>query len=129
MRGKIVKKEFSNFGNLGEFIVRNAYKTVGENEKGRLYVGIGNNDIVCFTTPCFSLDEHILNRKRIIRSISDVDLSSVGASDEELSKAYKIIENGGVLLSAGMNMQVEEFAGFGITFVAKQIFLPLRPTK
>lgn len=126
LHGRIKAKIYEGFGNLGVFELKTAFSAatpaVGE---GR-FVGLENNGIVCITTPCFSVDQYLLNKTKL-RVISGIDFSETGASKELIANAYAIMGDGGVLLAAGVNKQVEELAGTGITFVADQFYLPIEP--
>ncbi len=125
LSGSIIPKDFPGFGNLGAFKVTGAYESATPTPGRRLFAGLQDNGLVCITTPCFSFDQFKLNSRRI-RQISGINLNKVGASSEQLAQANKIIEDGGVLLAAGVNRQVSEAAGMGITFVAKQFYLPIQ---
>jgi len=130
LRGKIKSKKFPGFGNLGLFVAKDAYRSVGESSQfttGR-FAGLENNGIVCITSPCFSYDEYILNRKRI-RSVSGIDLEGVFASKTELDQAQNLLADGDVLIAQGSNVQVDGFAGTGITFEATHFFLPIPSPK
>lgn len=126
LRGRIKSKIYQDFGNLGAFELKAAYfpatPTVGEGQ----FVGLENNEIVCITTPCFLADQYLLNRNKI-RVITGIDLTEVGASEENENKALAILSDGGVLIASGVNKQVEEVDGTGITFVAQQFYLPIKP--
>ena len=126
LQGKIEAKNFEHFGNLGVFRAKAAYRSATERTAGQLFVGLQNNGIVCITTPCFSFDQYILNRKRI-RTVSNVNLEKVGATAEQLETADSILANGGVLIASGFNEQIEEMTGTGIAFIANQIYLPIKP--
>jgi len=126
LHGRIKDKIYPDFGNLGVFELTAAFSAatavVGEGH----FVGLENNGIVCITTPCFSVDQYLLNKNKL-RVISGINLEEVGASEEILKKALAIIADGGVLLASGVNKQVEEVAGTGISFVADQFYLPIEP--
>jgi hypothetical protein len=126
LKGRIKSKIYQDFGNLGAFELKAAYfpatPAVGEGQ----FVGLENNGIVCITTPCFSADQYLLNRNKL-RVITGIDLTEVGASEENENKALAILSDGDVLIASGVNKQVEEVDGTGITFVAKQFYLPIKP--
>ena len=124
LHGAIRPKSYGDFGNLGVFKLNTAFRAASASTESGLFVGLENNGIVCITTPCFSADQYLLNRSKI-RAISGIDLEQVGASKADLEQAWSIIGNSGVLLANGVNHQVEEMTGQGITFVAKQFYLPI----
>jgi len=126
LHGRIKAKVYRGFGNLGVFELKEALgpatAAVGEGH----FAGLEDNDIRCITTPCFSADQYLLNRNKI-RVVSGIDLTEAGASEEVLNKAFAILADGGILIASGVNKQVEEIAGTGITFVANQFYLPIEP--
>ncbi len=125
LKGKIIPREYPNFGNLGAFIAKAAYRPASTNvPRGRFY-GIQNNGIVCITSPCFSFDQYLLNSRRQ-QTISSFDLSRAGAGEKEIDMAMKILANGGVLLGSGKNVREKGLAGVGRKFLASQFYLPLR---
>ncbi|TAN66229.1 MAG: hypothetical protein EPN17_14235 [Methylobacter sp.] len=124
LQGLIKPKIYGEFGNLGIFAVKAAFSSSTDTVGAGLFVGLENNGIVCITTPCFSADQYLLNRSKI-RAISGIDLGKVGASDLLLNEALSIMAKGEVLIASGVNIQTEEVAGKGITFVADQFYLPI----
>ena len=126
VQGAVKPKTYQEFGNLGIFAVIAAFNSATETVGDQLFVGLENNAIVCITTPCFSVDQYLLNRKKI-RVISDIDLEAVGASEALLGEALSIIAKGEVLIASGINQQTEEVGGKGVAFVADQFYLPIKP--
>ncbi len=111
---------------LGVFSVEEVWRSAtGRRAVGRYY-GIVNNEIVCITSPCFSYDQYTLNLQEM-RPISDVDLSEVGASDQDLTEAYRRMGEGEPLLATGLNRRVKTATGEGIRFAATQFYLPVKP--
>lgn len=125
VQGAIKPKTYPEFGNLGIFAVAAAFSSATETIGKQLFVGLENNGIVCITTPCFSVDQYLLNGKKI-RTISAIDLEAVGASDELLGEARSIIDRGEVLIASGVNRQTEEVGGKGVAFVAERFYLPIK---
>ena len=123
LQGRIKPKEFDNFGNLGEFVAKKAWSSRGERPRGR-YVAIENNGILCITSPCFSFDQYILNR-RYQKDISSYELEKSGASKKDIEIANKLLANGEALPAVGYNRRYKGFAGTGVKFIATQFFLPL----
>ncbi len=110
---------------LGVFSVEEVWRSAtGRRAVGRYY-GIVNNEIVCITSPCYSYDQYTLNLKEM-RPISDVDLSEVGASDQDLTEAYRRMGEGEPLLATGLNRRVKHATGDGIRFAATQFYLPVK---
>lgn len=126
LHGRIKAKIYEGFGNLGVFELKSAFSPATAAVGAGSFVGLENNGIVCITTPCFSVDQYLLNKTKL-RVISGIDFTEVGASKELIAKAYAIMADGGVLLASGVNKQVAEVAGTGISFVANQFYLPIEP--
>ena len=126
VKGRILAKKYEGFGNLGVFQLRAAFRPASAAPAAGRFVGIQNNGIVCVTSPCFSFDQFVLNRKHV-RSVSQFDLSRVDADPTDLDQAQQIIGAGDVLLAAGNNRQVNARAGNGVAFIATQFYLPIQP--
>lgn len=125
LQGSIAKKNFPGFGILGIFKVNEAYRPLTNKllDSKTLYAGLENNGLLCITTPCFSFDEHILNTKKT-RLISDIDLSKVNLPHQVFT--FPDLSTGKVLLAAGHNHQTNLPFGVGITFVANEIYVPIK---
>ncbi len=124
LKGRIRSQTYPGFGNLGAFQLQAAYSSATDNAGSGKFVGLENNGLVCITSPCFSTDQYQLNSNKM-RVISGLDLEQLGASEEIISKAWAIMAEGGVLIASGVNKQVAELAGTGVTFVVDQIYFPL----
>lgn len=127
LHGRIKTKIYPGFGNLGAFQLKAAFSSATSAVGEGSFVGLENNGIVCITTPCFSVDQSVLNSNKS-RTISGIDLNGFGASDKDIDQAVAIMADGGVLIAAGVNKQVEEVAGPGVTFVASQVYFPIEAT-
>lgn len=125
LHGQVKKKRFQGAGNLGKFVLQAAYSPVTDitPEKDDIFVGLENNGIVCITTPCFSYDEYLLNSNKL-RPLSNVDLASLGVIESLLANLYQALSSE-VLIASGINMQVSEATGTGLSFIAKQAYLPI----
>jgi hypothetical protein len=127
IQGAIAKKYFPPFGSLGVFKVNAAYKAATNKilNTAVLFAGLQQNGLVCITTPCFSYDEYILNSSKT-RMISGVNLKTTGATEKQLASAYERLANGKLLIAAGYNRQINKPFGLGITFEAKEFYLPVK---
>lgn len=126
LKGELLPRIYGGFGNLGEFVATAAYRPATDNPPEGTFAALENNGIVCITTPCFSIDEHVLNTG-IMGTISSFDLNPVGASADDLNSAYSLFANNSPLIVVGHNERRQELHGIGITFVANQFYLPIRP--
>lgn len=127
LKGKL-KPHIDGFGNLGEFVATAAYRQATNNPAEGIFTALINKGIVCITTPCFSIDEYVLNTRKV-DAISGFDLNPVGASDEDLSIAYSLFAKKSPLIVAGYNKKQQELHGIGISFIANQLYLPIQPIK
>jgi hypothetical protein len=126
LKGELMPKDYNGFGNLGEFVATDAYRPATNNPPKGKFTALINNGIVCITAPCFSIDEYRLNTRRL-SVISGFDLNPVGASDKDLAAADALFSNKLPLIVAGYNKQQEELGGIGVSFIANQLYLPIKP--
>jgi hypothetical protein len=127
LKGRLIPRIYEGFGNLGEFIATEAYRPATNNPPEGTFAALIKNGIVCITTPCFSIDEFVLNKLNV-GVISSLDLNTVGASDEDLRIAYSLFSSNSPLIVTGNNKLLQELQGVGISFIANQIYLPIHPT-
>ncbi|HLE99110.1 MAG TPA: DUF6748 domain-containing protein [Gaiellaceae bacterium] len=88
---------------------------------------IQDNGVRCVTTPCFSIVATALNTDRVV-TISDVDLSRVGASQAERKRALALIAKGRLIASG--QIVADRNAGPaspGRKLVARQFYIPVFP--
>jgi hypothetical protein len=83
----------------------------------------------CFTFPCFSITERLLNASKP-RTISDVDLATSGADAETLAAAEEALTAGPGLVVGGASEVVPQVgpAGNGVTLRAESVYLEVAPT-
>ncbi len=128
LQGEIQTKDADSLGMsvkpLGIFKAKAGYLSATKQKARGIFIGLEDNGIRCITTPCFSTDQYVLNRDTV-RSISNINLEKVGATQKQLESAYSIIAKDGALLASGFNKKTEEFAGTGTTFIANQFYLPI----
>lgn len=129
LRGRILPTSFpAAFGIFGIFDLQSAYRPATSKTGNGLFAGIRNNGLMCITitSPCFFYDEYLLN-SIVLRKISGLDLTTVGASAKVLEQIWRRIGNGQIVLASGYNVRTQELADPGITFRANQVYLPLFP--
>jgi hypothetical protein len=126
LQGSVISRVHNGLGDFGEFIAIEAYRPATDNQPQGVFAALINNGIVCITTPCFSIDEYILNTSRI-HGISGYDLNPVGASEEDLTVADSLFSENSPLIVAGYNSRQAELYGLGVNFIANQLYLPIRP--
>ena len=127
LRGTLRQAYFDHLGFQGKLFATEAWVPATEQAPKGGFVRLINSGIVCITTPCPSIREHILNRKRF-KNIHGVDLSGVvGATDEQLEEVSKAIASRSGLLAAGKNQKTRINNNRAITFVASQFYLRIKP--
>jgi hypothetical protein len=117
------------FGDLGVLVVTEGWIAAsGRRPRGSFY-RLSDNGTVCVTTPCFSLLEALLNTARR-RTVSDLDLSRVGARAATVEAAWQQLRTDSILV-AGRNVERPDAgpAGRGVALVATQIYLRVPPSR
>ena len=128
-RGTQSLEPFKGFGNLGVFEASEAYKAVSNDIASGRFFGLENVGILCITSPCFSYEAHVLNRKRVL-DISGFDFSAVGSiEDDVVSDVVQNLADGQVVLLSGDVRYVDGFAGRGREIVATQLYVPILPKR
>ena len=116
-------------GNLGLLMVTEGWIAAsGRRPRGSFY-RLSDNGIVCVTTPCFSLRQALLNTQRRW-TISDLDLSRVGARAPTIEAAWQQIRTDSILV-AGRDFERPDAgpAGRGVELRATQIYLRVPPSR
>ena len=123
--GKIRPRVFENFGNLGKFVAKSAYRSATTTTAKGRFMGLEDLGFVCVTAPCFNIEGEVLNRNRAV-AFSSIDLNSVGASAQQIDEANKILSNSRTLFASGRVTTEDGLpGGTGRTFVATQFYLPI----
>lgn len=126
LKGQVLENKEGDFGNLGEFVAEAAYRPATNNPARGRFVALENKGIYCITSPCFSIDQSLLNRDKT-KIISGFNLNPVGASSADVDAAYTLFGNEQPILGAGYNKKQQELHGVGISFIANQFYLPIVP--
>ena len=127
VRGKLRPVEIDGFGSLGELVVSEAWTAVTSQAPKGKFVRLTDSGIVCVTSPCPSIREDILNRKRS-RNIHEVDLFEVDATHEQIDEAFNRIDSSrDGILAAGKNEYSRSNNNKVVTFIASQFYLPVIP--
>jgi eight-cysteine-cluster-containing protein len=112
LRGKIKKKEYDDFGNLGVFVASEAWIGRGEGELDGVVARIEPLHIECITYPCASATERKLNSSARAQ-ISGLDWSPSGASEETIAATLAALDGGAGLFVAGNRAWEQGPAGRG----------------
>jgi hypothetical protein len=123
--GSLHSRNYQKYGRFGVLVVEDAWRPATLTAPEGIWYGLKDSDIQCITTPCYSIDERVLNRK-VTHKISGVDLSQVKADREDVEAAYDALLND-ELIAVGENQVAKEAgpAGDGLVMVTTQFFLKL----
>jgi hypothetical protein len=120
MRGNIVESEQPPVGKIPTLRVTGLWQGVGPNVASGGFYLVKDNNIVCITFPCFSIDELSLNTKQS-QAISGIDLATSGASQGDLQQAQTDLHADGVMV-AGTHSVTSGPAGSGTLVTTTQIY-------
>lgn len=122
-RGHVEPWTYEWFGNLGALVTSARWPAATGAPPSGAFYHVRDNGIRCFTHPCFSYDAALLNLGDRT-TVSDVDLSKVGATPEQLVMAQQALAGRGLLLAGNIEPQPNAGpAGEGRLLVATQFYL------
>lgn len=87
VRGRFGAKTFSGFGNMGRFIVTEAWVAEGDGVSEGVFVKAKDNGVRCIQAPCPTVTEKALNTSRSA-NIAGIDWEYGGFSDEQVSSFW-----------------------------------------
>ncbi|MEA5567791.1 DUF6748 domain-containing protein [Anabaena sp. UHCC 0399] len=127
LRGNIVPVTFPGFGEFGNLRVKEAFYAATNAPAKGTFVALKDNGIRCITTPCFSIDNLVLNKPKISQ-VSSIDLSQTGATQEQIEVATREIFSQG-LITVGRTEVISNSnpTKRDIKFVATQFYLRVEP--
>lgn len=85
VRGRFGAKTYSGYGDLGRFVVTEAWVAETDAVSDGVFVKVHDNGVRCITAPCPSLTEKALNTSRSA-NIHDIDWSEGGFNDDQIAK-------------------------------------------
>jgi hypothetical protein len=133
VKGSIAKQTYgkSTYGNL---VVSEVWAAVAGSNESSGYAQVSgvvyrvkDNGVRCFTTPCPSDHETKLNGTTS-RDIAGVDLSGVGATDEQISDAYTAMTTSDGAFVDGSNTPVSGPGGTMLQLTASNFFAKVAHT-
>lgn len=98
VRGRVAAKSFASYGNLGTFVVSEAWVAAGSVPSDGVFVKMKDNGVRCITAPCPSTTEYALNRTASA-NISDVDWSESGLTDRAIAGLSEQMFTGGLIVA------------------------------
>jgi hypothetical protein len=127
IRGIQRLRNFPNFGRLGVLLPKAAWRPATDSPAEGTWYGLQDNGLRCVTFPCYHIKERVLNGNAV-QTISNVDLGEVSASPADEEAGYNALSRG-ELIAVGKNEVIpdEGPAGDGLTLVASQFFLRVKP--
>ena len=124
LEGWIDERQFENFGPLGELHGRQGWRAATDAMPQGTVYGARDNGVRCLVAPCFSYDVTAVNSPQHL-TVSDVDLSKVGATTEQLDAARQALSTAALLIAGTIQLQPNAGpAGDGQILVATQFYLP-----
>lgn len=83
VRGRFAAKTYSGYGNLGRFVVTEAWLAETDSTADGVFAKITPSGIQCITTPCPTMKEHSLNNS-YTANIGGIDWSYAALSDRQI---------------------------------------------
>jgi len=96
LRGDIKSQTYTNFGNMGKFVVKEAWAPASTNVAVGTFYRATDSGIRCIRAPCNSIHEAKLN-STTSANVSGIDFSATGATDDEITAAQAAPASGGIL--------------------------------
>lgn len=85
IRGRFAAKTYSGYGNLGRFIVTEAWVAEGNGVSEGVFTRVHDNDVRCIQAPCPTITEKALNTSRSA-NIAGLDWSAGGFEEDQVAK-------------------------------------------
>ena len=122
VRGRLAADEYPGFGNLGRLVAESAWTGATRQAAQGTFLRIRDRGIVCVTSPCFSIEGRVLNKKKIL-PLSSLDLDAVDATPAQLAAAQAAVRRGDLLVTGTFGPDPGP-AGEGLALIASQFWLP-----
>ncbi len=108
VRGRFAPKTYSGFGNMGRFIVTEAWVAENDSVSDGVFVKVHDNGIRCITSPCPTVGEKGLNTSRSV-NVHGIDWAAGGFDDEQISKlSTEMLTRPGGVIVAGERYTFQE---------------------
>ncbi len=126
LKGALDAEEFKGFGVLGVLDARTAWTSVQDHSTVIDHFRVEDLGFVCVAAPCFNMRAHLVNTiKRA--DFSDLDLSGVAATPDELALADEARRDGTLLIPGALNPGIDDIALHPqpVTLTAESFYLPV----
>ena len=128
MKGHLTVKPFSPLNTPGLFEATEVWLAATDARPSGTFFRTLDTGLVCIAAPCLSFQEYKLNSFGQ-NEIAGVDLSLVGAGEEQLDSAHETLRSDEGILVAGQHKVVSGPAGEASALVASQFYLPVHAGK
>jgi hypothetical protein len=88
VRGRFAPKTFTGYGNMGRFVVTEAWVAEGDGVSEGVFARVKDNGIRCIQSPCPTVTEKGLN-KSTWANIHGLDFSYGGFAEDQISKMWQ----------------------------------------
>lgn len=85
VRGRFASQSYSGYGNLGRFVVTEAWVAENDSVSDGVFVKVHDNGVRCITSPCPTITEKALNTSRSA-NIHGIDWAEGGFDDDQIAK-------------------------------------------
>ncbi len=124
LKGQLIVKPFSPLNTPGLFDATEVWLAATDARPSGTFFRALDTGLVCIAAPCLSFQEYKLNSFGQ-NDIAGVDLSLVGADNEQLESAHEALRTDEGILVAGQHKLVSGPAGEASALVASQFYLPV----
>jgi hypothetical protein len=100
VRGRFAPKTYTGFGNLGRFVVTEAWVAENDAVAEGVFTKVFDNDVRCIQAPCPTITEKGLNTSRSA-NIHGLDFTAGGFDDDQVSKltTEMLVRPSGVIIA------------------------------
>lgn len=123
IKGKLFQYQQNGFSISTLRIHEAWFSQAGKETRKKGYFRVHDTGIQCFTTPCLSVEEGLINLPGN-RVIAGVDLSLSGADTDRINAGYLEMKTKFVI-ATGQHKKVSGPAGFSQILVADEFYLPV----
>lgn len=101
VRGRFAPQSYTGFGNLGRFIVTEAWVAENDSISEGVFTRVHDSGVRCITTPCPTIGEKALNTSRSA-NVHGLDWAAGGFDDDQISKlSTEMVATPGGIIIAG----------------------------
>ncbi len=100
VRGRFAPEQYAGWGNLGRFIVTEAWVAQTDAVSDGVFARVHDNGVRCITTPCPTIGEKALNTSRSA-TVHGLDWSLAGLDDDQIAtlSTEMVASPGGVIIA------------------------------